>query len=327
MIKFILAFVILLSTSSISFCQDSTSALPVFQFVEESPEFPGGIDALMDFLKSNIHYPQQAADKGIAGRVYASFVVDTNGNVVQVKILRGIEGLNEEALRVVKAMPKWSPGRIKGKAVQVQYNLPIVFSLANVKSTGEPKNKFGSYLDKANEYYETGNFEMAIVYYTKAIKENNVYSDPYFKRGNCFNELGFANSACSDWRKAKDLGSSATDSKTLDSCFMVDLKNQFQSHFEFIDDGDAGFVKYINDNLEYPELAKTYSIQGTVKVNLKVDSLGSLTDAKVNRGIGGGCDEEALRLIRSIKLWKPGYKDGIAVASEALLPVRFKLKK
>lgn len=322
---FIFTVLLILTTPAISFCQDTTQALPVFPFVDEPPEFPGGENGLMKFLRINIRYPRKAADKEISGRIYLTFVIDTNGNVIKENVLRGVEGLNEEALRVVRSMPQWKPGRNEGKAVQVQYNLPIIFNLYKEKST--TPIKYYSLLNKGKKYKEEGNFEMAIIYFTKAIKEDNMGGDAHFNRACCFNELGFLNSACLDWRRAKDLDNSETNSKTVDSCFMVDLQNNFQTQFEFIDGGDAGLIKYLNDNLEYPELAKNNNIQGTVKVKMKVDSIGNLTDAKVYRGIGGGCDEEALRLIRSVKLWKPGYKAGEAVASEVHLPVRFRLKK
>lgn len=328
MTKFIFAVLLILTTPAISFCQDTTKALPIFQFVDEIPEFPGGEDALMDYLTNNIRYPQKAADKGISGRVYISFVIDTNGNVVQEKVLRGIDELNEEALRVVKSMPQWKPGKNHRMAAQVQYNLPIVFNLSKRNpSKPDANSKFNSYMSIGKEYTQAGNYELAIVYFTKAIKENNISAEPYFHRASNFNELGFINAACSDWRKAKDLGSLDIDSTNLNKCFLDELQNHFQTQFQFMEDDDAGLIKYLNDNLAYPELAKSNHIQGTVKVLVSVDSLGKLTEAKVYRGIGGGCDEEALRLIRSINQWKPAYKEGIAVASEAFVPIRFRLHR
>lgn len=102
----------------------------VFTVVEKMPEFPGGEKALMDFLAKNIRYPETAKDLGIQGTVYISFVVDTYGNITQVETLRGIGGgCDEEAARVVGKMPRWSPGKQGGRAVKVQYRLPIRFAL------------------------------------------------------------------------------------------------------------------------------------------------------------------------------------------------------
>jgi periplasmic protein TonB len=102
----------------------------VFTIVEEMPAFPGGEAERNKFLAENIQYPQQATENGIQGTVYVSFVVDSKGNVTDVKILRGIGGgCDEEALRVVKMMPKWHPGKQNGKNVRVLFNMPIYFKL------------------------------------------------------------------------------------------------------------------------------------------------------------------------------------------------------
>jgi len=102
----------------------------VFTIVEEMPAFPGGEPERNKFLAENIQYPQQATENGIQGTVYVSFVVDSKGNVTDVKILRGIGGgCDEEALRVVRMMPKWHPGKQNGKNVRVLFNMPIYFKL------------------------------------------------------------------------------------------------------------------------------------------------------------------------------------------------------
>ena len=98
--------------------------------VEEAPEFPGGIEAMMDYLRGNLKYPESAKENNQEGRVFIGFVVEKDGSVTNVNVLRGVcEDLDNEAIRVVKAMPKWNPGMIEGKPVRVQYTLPIVFKL------------------------------------------------------------------------------------------------------------------------------------------------------------------------------------------------------
>ena len=84
----------------------------------------------MDFIGTNIRYPKYAQDHGISGRVLVRFVVETDGSITNVEVLQGIGGgCDEEAVRVVKSMPKWKPGKQRGKAVRVQFNLPVRFSL------------------------------------------------------------------------------------------------------------------------------------------------------------------------------------------------------
>jgi protein TonB len=102
----------------------------IFTIVEEMPTFPGGEAELFKYLGKNIKYPQMATDAGISGVVYVTFVVGKDGKITDVKVLRGIGGgCDEEAVRVVKSMPPWKPGKQRGKPVTVQYNLPIRFTL------------------------------------------------------------------------------------------------------------------------------------------------------------------------------------------------------
>ena len=102
----------------------------IFQVVENDPEFPGGVEAMYMYLAQNIKYPQLARENNITGRVYVTFVVERDGSVSGVRVLRDIGGgCGAEAVRVVKSMPKWTPGKQRGKAVRVQYNLPVNFSL------------------------------------------------------------------------------------------------------------------------------------------------------------------------------------------------------
>ncbi|MBL4715863.1 MAG: TonB family protein [Bacteroidia bacterium] len=105
-------------------------ASQVFETVEQMPEFPGGQTALMQYLAKNIKYPINAKAKGITGKVFVSFIIDREGNVTNAEVLRGIGGgCDQESLRVINAMPKWIPGKQRGKNVLVQYNLPIRFTL------------------------------------------------------------------------------------------------------------------------------------------------------------------------------------------------------
>jgi protein TonB len=102
----------------------------IFTFVEEYPEFPGGEKALYEYIKNNIRYPEVARTSGITGTVYVQFVVEKDGSISDVKVLRGIGGgCYEEAVRVVKSMPKWKPGKQRGQPVRVYYTLPIDFKL------------------------------------------------------------------------------------------------------------------------------------------------------------------------------------------------------
>jgi TonB family protein len=102
----------------------------IFTVVEKMPEFPGGGYAFYNFLADSIQYPQLAIENKIQGKVYVQFVVEEDGSITNIKVLRGIGGgCDEEALRVIKLMPNWIPGKQNGKPVRVLYNLPIKFIL------------------------------------------------------------------------------------------------------------------------------------------------------------------------------------------------------
>ena len=101
-----------------------------FNVVENMPEFPGGVEAMIAFISNNIQYPADAAKKKIDGRVLVNFVVEKDGSISEVKVVKpGFPSLDAEAVRVVKAMPNWKPGMQRGQVVRVQFTMPIEFRL------------------------------------------------------------------------------------------------------------------------------------------------------------------------------------------------------
>jgi len=106
------------------------TATKVFEVVEQMPTFPGGDAALMSFLSKNIKYPVIAEENGIQGRVVATFVVERDGSITDVKVIKSVDpSLDKEAVRVLKTMPKWIPGKQNGSAVRVKYTVPVTFRL------------------------------------------------------------------------------------------------------------------------------------------------------------------------------------------------------
>ena len=102
----------------------------IFTVVEQMPMFPGGDGALMGYLRDNIHYPTVAAENGVQGRVVVGFVVERDGSITDVNVLRSVDpSLDREAMRVVKSMPRWTPGKQNGSAVRVKYQVPVTFRL------------------------------------------------------------------------------------------------------------------------------------------------------------------------------------------------------
>lgn len=110
--------------------QEAEEAEKVFDVVEQMPTFPGGNEALFAFLSKNIRYPAVAEENGVQGRVIVTFVVERDGSITDVKVIKSVDpSLDKEAMRLVKSMPNWIPGKQNGQAVRVKFTLPVTFQL------------------------------------------------------------------------------------------------------------------------------------------------------------------------------------------------------
>lgn len=128
--KLILLVALALFCSTSAMAQTVVEDDAIFLVVENEPEFPGGKDSLYAYIARNIKYPETAKKEKIEGRVFVTFVIEKDGQVSSAKILRDIGGgCGEEAIRVVKSMPKWKPGTQRGNPVRFQFNLPVSFML------------------------------------------------------------------------------------------------------------------------------------------------------------------------------------------------------
>ena len=106
----------------------------IFQVVEEQPQFPGGMAALMEYLKKNVRYPATCKEQGLQGRVIVQFVVNPDSTISDAQVIKPVNPhFDKEALRVVNAMPKWIPGKLRGKPVRVRFTVPITFRLEEPK--------------------------------------------------------------------------------------------------------------------------------------------------------------------------------------------------
>ncbi len=131
------------ASNSNSICQvsDTTGKVEIFADPEQQAHFPGGETALLKYLQENIKYPPKAAKDSIQGRVVVQFLIDPQGCVGEVKVARSVrEDLDAEAVRVVKTLPKFVPGRMFGKAVSAWYTLPVTFKLQDKSEPAKPKD-------------------------------------------------------------------------------------------------------------------------------------------------------------------------------------------
>jgi TonB family protein len=238
----------------------------VFQIVEQMPQFPGGEKALMEYIGKNIVYPVEAKEKEIQGRVFINFVIEKDGSVSNVKVLRGIGGgCDEEAVRAVSSLPKWKPGIQKGKPVRVSYQIPILFKLDNAQKAQDQ--------DPKKEKQMVGEVEKMVPY---GPDKNGVYQ-------------------------------------------IVEEMPQYPG-------GETAMMEYVAKNVVYPKEAQEKGISGRVFVGFVVEKDGSIGEVKLLRGIGGGCDEEAVRVVKGMLKWKPGKQDGKPVRVSYQMPINFRLQ-
>src|ERR1035437_2977689 len=228
--------------------------------IEKEPEFKGGEKALIKFMNVNIHYPLIAQKAGVEGTVIVRFVVNIHGNISNVKLKKGIgSGCDEEAVRVVKAMPAWNPGRNNGKVIPVMINIPIEFQLSK-----------------------------------KTIQEETI-----------------------------DILDHPTgllkDDKNLPLSY-VEQKPQFKG-------GKVAMLKFLKNKMYCPIAAKNSGFQGTVIVQFVVGETGKISRVKTLHGFDNACDEEAMRLVKSMPNWIPGRMNGQAVPSIFQIPIKFELPK
>ena len=333
--------------------KESTSN-EIFVVVEQQPEFPGGTKGLMEWLGANIQYPKEAHEKGIEGRVIVNFVVEKDGSVSDVNVVRGQDPLlDAEATRVVPLMPNWTPGLQRGERVRVRYTLPIVFRIPAIdtkgstvighkQSTNDDDNELivmqgsGSMKDVTPQTLSLKFGKDKPIYVLdgervediESIDPKNIESISVLKNESSIAKYGeegkngvieitsksaIAKSAAIDYAKEKL-------AKSPDDVFVVvEEQPQFPG-------GTQAMMKFLGENIIYPEEAHKNGIQGRVIVNFVVNKDGSLSDTKIVRGQDPLLDAEAIRVISAMPNWKPGMQKGEPVNVRFTLPIVFRLK-
>ncbi len=227
----------------------------IFTLVEQMPRFPGGDMARIRYMSENIKYPKNARENGIQGRVFVTFVVEQDGTVNDVRVLRGIGGgCDEEAVKVVKSMPKWTPGFQKGKPVRVQFNMPILFRLPG---SNENKSRYVNYYEKGLENMNNELYEEAVKSFSKSIeKKGSNYKEAYCTRGICRYQLGYYELAAEDLLEAQNIGADLNDKQVAVVSYLI--ANEF-----FIRSKLTEAIELYTQAIQlHPEYAKAYYNRG-----------------------------------------------------------------
>jgi len=327
--------------------------------VEVMPEFPGGDIALLRFIGSNTKYPKEAKDKGIMGRVIVRFKVTADGSVTDATVMKGVDPLlDEEALRVVNTVPKFTPGKHKGENVPVWYMVPLTFTLRKSEYEVTGNDTIYSYCATSPEYiggngafkkFKTDNLKYpekakklgleGTVIVSFIIDKNGTVSYNRIERGvspALDNEAIRVTKLMPAWKPATEKGRNVKFRYMTTFEYLLTPRvpevPQEDAPFVVVEEmpmfpgGDVALLDFIKNNTKYPEKAKKNGIQGRVIVRFCVMSTGGVNQISVLRGVDPELDAEAIRVVSLLSNFKPGKQFGKPVNVWYMVPITFAIE-
>lgn len=312
----------------------------VFTVVDEMPRFPGGEEALFRFLREQIKYPAEALEAGVSGTVYTTFVVEEDGSIKNPRILRGVnEWLDNEALRVIGAMPDWAPGRSKGEPCRVQFNLPIKFKIAEAQRElvvdALPRFPGGEEAEKEFIRTRLGQEDRFVfetdgtVLVSFVVELDGSLSDIRVEqsiRGDVDSVMVRIVQDMPNWEPATCGGSPCRFRYELPFHLGRPPQEFVRARSEVMPSfpgGEMELLKFLGKNLVYPAGAANSGVGGVVYLTFVIETDGSIQDIKVLRGVRADLDREAVNVVKKMPAWSPGMEDGVPVRVQYNLPIRF----
>jgi len=371
-IPLFLLSILLLGYGQITTAQ-TTPDTTVYVVAQAMPRFPGGTEAQIQFLSSHLHFPEKALQHHIAGKVYVTFVVERDGSISHIRVLKGLGyGCDSAAVRAVAEMPRWEPGMTNGKPVRVRYTLPF-----NFNSQSTEKKKVYSHVD-AYPQFDTRNIGGLKGYLQDNLRYPvNVLKDSIIDTVRVFFVVEPNDSVTqvtvrkdsSQWnacdyeamRIVKTLPVKAPaylnhqpvavrlyipvvfDYRQLDTtsstlvqttvhrktfsyyCQSVEHVPMIVEKMPSFPGGPTNLMRYLATHIHYPKEAKRKKQQGKVYIHFIVEKDGRITHIHVVKGASPSLDAEAVRVIKEMPRWNPGYQKGKPVRVGFNLPVKFKL--
>lgn len=305
---------VLLCCSFPTLAQNTTDAedKPVYG-VETMPQYPGGDEALLKFIRDNLKYPAAAAEGGIEGRVTIRFIVGRTGEVRDVTVIRGLApSCDEEAVRVVKMMPTWIPGTQNGRTVSVYYTLPVVYKLQ--KSAGEENAPLLLVDGRPLPY--------------KFLKDTSLLKPSDIKSINVLKDSAATAVYGLKGKNGVVLVQTKKVAAKLDSMMNIPDKNGVFLMAEVMPQypgGTEAMMGFIQSNLRYPASAIEQKVEGISMIRFVVNKSGAVTNITVFRSLSPECDAEAIRVIKLMPVWTPASTKGKPVEVYYTLPFKFKL--
>jgi len=301
--------------------------------LESPPSFPGGEQEFNKFLKENLNITQSMRNDFLDSRILFKIMVREDGTVSNSAVVnKEKSSLTTEGIRVISRMPKWVPAIRNGKPVDSEYLYPIINGRDSIRNANR-------LFKEGIRLFEQSDFMGALTIFSKVIAIDERDDDAHFNRGNCYIKLGDTTKACKDWNHPllqcqisavnllnKYCGANISLEK------MPNIRETGQKIYTIVEEmpsfrnGEQAMLDFIAENVVYPENAKKKNIKGRVYVSYIIDKDGYIREPKVLRGIGGGCDEEALRVVLKMPQWNPGYHNGRPKNVQLILPVNFTSK-
>lgn len=311
----------------------------IFVVVEQQPEFPGGTQELMKFLSDNIIYPSDAVKDKIEGRIIVTFIINKDGGVTDMNIVRGVNSLlDTEALRVISMMPNWKPGLQRGKKVRVRYTLPIVFRIPDKekdetrvvgsrsmkeKTSKTLTEKFGVdkhliIIDgvKMEKGFDLNNINRDDIDFIAVLKKELAIA--------IYGEEGKDGAVVITNGTSKNKAPAIIEGKTTNDDDGVFEEVEVQPEFP---GGIKALIIYLGENIKYQYPFDHYQPHGRVITNFIIHKDGSISNINIIRGIGEWQDKEAIRVIKNMPNWEPGQQGGKAVNVRYTLPIVFRLQQ
>lgn len=286
---------------------------------EVMPSFPGGENALREYIKKNMKYPLAVLKAGIQGKVVIRFVVTETGAIEDVVIVRGLfPSCDAEAKRVVKEMPKWIPGKKDGQNVAVYYTIPFVFKIEK-----DPEDFINSivYILEGKEISAedlNNKFEKEISENESMFLSNCVLYD-----GKSFNKYG---KTYDGYKVLEIIPQALVEKREIIEPIEEDNIVTVPDILASFPGGEKALINYLDEKVKYPSYAKRANIKGLVTIQFVVRNTGEITDITVVKGLDPSCNAEAVRVVSQMPKWIPGEVNGEKVSSIYRLPIRFKLK-
>ncbi len=306
---------------------------------DSPPEYPGGIDSLYAFIINKLRagsFKNYNFDKN--KRTLIKFTIYEDGSPSNPLFLKPDTLFEKEIISIFSALKEWKPAFKNGSTVICDYLFPVINGVAFIKEG----NKF---YNKGVDLFRNKKFKESISCFNTAILYNLIDIDAYYNLGICFNKINDIPNACLNWGNAFLINA---DKKSGDLINMYcDSTIQFKGEktklssldyfsneklFTVIEEmpqfpgGEEKLFEYMSRNIRYPIKARETGITGRVYITFVIDRNGNVKDPKILRGIGGGCDEEALRVIRLMPPWIPGKQDGKNVSVQYNIPINFNMR-